>query len=71
MAVKVKLDRSGRRGKTVTVIGPIPHNPQVIENMARELKQLCGAGGTWYQKTIEIQGDHIKKVTEYLQAKGM
>lgn len=71
MAVKVKLDRSGRRGKTVTVIGPIPHNPQVIENMASELKRLCGAGGTWYQKTIEIQGDHVRKVTEYLEKKGM
>lgn len=71
MAVKIKLDKSGRKGKTVTVIGPIPHNPQVIENMARDLKRLCGAGGTWYQKTIEIQGDHVEKVSEYLKGKDL
>lgn len=70
MAIKIALDTKGRRGKSVTVISNIPHNPQVIEKLAKELKQHCGAGGTWYQKTIEIQGDHLKKVREYLVKKG-
>ncbi|HKJ30170.1 MAG TPA: translation initiation factor [Balneolales bacterium] len=71
MAVTVKLDDKGRRGKVVTMISGIQHNPQVIEQMAKDLKKQCGAGGTWYKKTIEIQGDHINKVKKYLAKKGI
>jgi len=70
MAIKVKLDTSGRRGKTVTMISNIQHNPQVIEKLEKKLKQKCGAGGTSYAKTIEIQGDHVDKVRTYLQDEG-
>ncbi|HKJ44526.1 MAG TPA: hypothetical protein VJ991_01750 [Balneolales bacterium] len=71
MVVNVKLDDKGRRGKVVTMISGIQHNPQVIEQMAKDLKKLCGAGGTWYKKTIEIQGDHVQKVKKYLSGKGI
>lgn len=54
----------------VTVISNIKHNPQVIEDLAKELKQHCGAGGTNYAKTIEIQGDHVDKIKTYLEKKG-
>ncbi len=70
MALKVKLDTSGRRGKTVTMITNIQHNPQVIEDLETKLKQHCGAGGTSYAKTIEIQGDHLDKVKKFLQKEG-
>ncbi|WP_148897999.1 translation initiation factor [Fodinibius salinus] len=70
MAISVKLDTSGRRGKTVTMISNIQHNPQVIEDLEKQLKQKCGAGGTSYAKTIEIQGDHVDKVRSYLQDEG-
>ncbi|NGP88000.1 translation initiation factor [Fodinibius halophilus] len=70
MAIKVKLDTGGRRGKTVTMISNIQHNPQVIEKLEKKLKQKCGAGGTSYAKTIEIQGDHVDKVRNYLQDEG-
>lgn len=70
MAIKVKLDTSGRRGKTVTMISNIQHNPQVIEDLEKKLKQKCGAGGTSYAKTIEIQGDHVQKVKDFLKKEG-
>lgn len=70
MAIDVKLDTSGRRGKTVTMISNIQHNPQVIADLEKQLKQKCGAGGTSYAKTIEIQGDHVDKVRNYLQDEG-
>lgn len=70
MAIQVKLDTSGRRGKTVTMITNIQHNPQVIERLESKLKQHCGAGGTSYAKTIEIQGDHVSKIKTYLQKEG-
>jgi translation initiation factor 1 len=70
MAIKVKIDRSGRRGKTVTMITNIQHNPQVIEDLEKKLKSKCGAGGTSYDKTIEIQGDHVDKVKSILKKEG-
>lgn len=71
MAIEVKLDTQGRRGKTVTMISNIQHNPQVIEDLARELKKHCGTGGTHYKKTIELQGDKVDQAKAYLRKKGM
>lgn len=70
MAITIKLDTSGRRGKEVTMISNIQHNPQVIEKLESKLKQHCGAGGTSYAKTIEIQGNHVDKVRKFLQKEG-
>lgn len=70
MAVQVKLDTSGRRGKEVTMVTNIQHNPQVIEELESKLKQHCGAGGTSYAKTIEIQGNQVDKIKKFLEKEG-
>lgn len=70
MAIKIKKETGGRRGKTVTVISNIKHNPQVIEDLEKKLKKHCGAGGTSYAKTIEIQGDHVEKAQKFLKKEG-
>jgi len=70
MAVTVKKETAGRKGKTVTVISNIKHNPQVIEDLEKQLKKHCGAGGTTYKKVIEIQGDHVDKITAFLRKEG-
>ena len=70
MTVKVSLETGGRRGKQVTVIKGITHNPQVIEKLTKKLKSQLGTGGTIKGKTIEIQGSHIKKITEILRNEG-
>ncbi|SMO40198.1 translation initiation factor [Fodinibius sediminis] len=70
MAIKIRKETGGRRGKTVTMISNIKHNPQVIEDLEKKLKKHCGAGGTSYAKTIEIQGDHVDKVRAFLQKEG-
>lgn len=69
-ALIVKADRSGRAGKTVTLIFGFDHNPQVIEKIAKDIRQACGTGGTVKGKIIEIQGDKVQKVKELLVSKG-
>ena len=64
--VSVKLDSKGRKGKVVTLIAGLHHNPTTLEDIARMLKQHCGAGGTVKEGTIEIQGDQRQKVKEFL-----
>ncbi|MGA2625312.1 MAG: translation initiation factor [Bacteroidota bacterium] len=65
--VCVSLDTKGRKGKTVTLISGLQHNPATMEDIARILKQHCGAGGTVKDGNIEIQGDQRVKVTEKLR----
>ncbi|MFA5668318.1 MAG: translation initiation factor [Balneolaceae bacterium] len=70
MKLSILVDKSGRRGKQVTIIKNIQHNPQVIEDMAKKLKQQLGTGGTVKGKSIEIQGDHLIKIKALLEKEG-
>ena len=65
--VRVLLDTHGRKGKTVTIVSGLQHNPTTLEDIARTLKQHCGAGGTVKNGTIEIQGDQRTRITEKLK----
>jgi translation initiation factor 1 len=64
--VHVVLDTHGRKGKSVTVVSGLRHNPTTMEEIGRILKQYCGAGGTIKEGKIEIQGDQRARVTEKL-----
>ncbi len=66
-SVRVWLDAKGRKGKTVTLISGLQHNPKTMEDIARILKQHCGAGGTVKGGDIEIQGDNRVRVAEKLK----
>jgi len=65
--IRVWLDTQGRKGKVVTVISGLMHNPDTMQDIARLLKQYCGAGGTVKGRDIEIQGDQRKRVEEKLK----
>ena len=46
------------------------HDPATFEALLRKLKQQCGAGGTFKDGEIEIQGDHRERVAASLVAMG-
>jgi translation initiation factor 1 len=60
-SARIKLDSHGRKGKSVTIITGLQHNPKTLEDIARVLKQYCGAGGTVKEGNIEIQGDQRER----------
>ena len=70
MKINVQLETGGRRGKQVTVIRGITHNPQVIDALTKKLKAQFGTGGTIKGKTIELQGNHVPKVKTLLAKEG-
>ncbi len=69
-SVRVTLETQGRKGKSVTIVEGLQHNPGTMEEIAKILKQHCGAGGTVKYGRIEIQGDQRDKVKEKLKQIG-
>lgn len=67
---RIWRDSKRRRGKTVTVISGLQHDPATLEALLKRLKQQCGAGGTIKDGEMEIQGDHRERVAETLAALG-
>ena len=68
--IRVGRETKGRKGAGVTVITGVPLAGEQLAELARQLKRLCGAGGTAYGGTIEIQGDHRDRVVEALTRPG-
>lgn len=70
-----RLEKSGRGGKTVTVMDGWPRNEAFLKEMTKELKAKCGTGGTHIldstKSTIEIQGDKRDQLKKLLTAKGI
>jgi translation initiation factor 1 len=68
--VRVGRQTKGRRGKGVSVITGVPLGPAELKDLAKQLKRLCGSGGTVKDGVIEIQGDHRDRLVEELQKRG-
>ena len=68
--VRIARSTKGRKGKAVTVISGLPLEAEALRELAKELKQKCGAGGTARDGTIEIQGEHRETLVEELLKRG-
>jgi len=66
----VRIDKSGRRGKTVTLIEGLPRDKDYLATLAKKFKSKTGSGGTFYlteqSGIIEIQGDRQEVVKSIL-----
>ena len=68
--VRVGRETAGRRGKGVTTIAGLPLDQDGLLELATQLKNRCGTGGTVKDWRIEIQGDHRDTVISELQQRG-
>jgi len=68
-SVRVRLEKR-KRGKLMTVIfdfrGPAKQRRQFLT----DIKNHCGAGGTIAEGNVEVQGDHVERITAFLLAGG-
>ncbi len=67
---KLRVEKSGRGGKTVTVVYDLPRNQTFLKDLSGELKRACGTGGTVVDNTVELQGDVRERVRPLLAKKG-
>lgn len=70
IVAKLRMEKKGRGGKTVTVVYDLPQNEAFLKDLGQELKRACGTGGAVADNTIELQGDLRDRVREYLSRKG-
>ena len=70
VVAKLRIEKSGRKGKGVTVIYDLPRNKDFLRKLSKELKALCGSGGKAGDGLVEIQGDQRERLREHLRAKG-
>ena len=68
-ALKIRLEKKGRGGKSVSIIDEIPHNPVYFKKLLKELKNYCGTGGSLKEGHIELQGEQLLKIREFLTKK--
>jgi translation initiation factor 1 len=47
----------------------LPLDDAALAALAKQLKAACGSGGTAKDGVIEIQGDHLDKVMDWLKAR--
>lgn len=67
---KLRMEKKGRGGKTVTVVFGLPQNDAFLKDLGKALKRACGTGGAITDDGIELQGDLRDRVREFLVAKG-
>lgn len=77
--VRVRRERGGRGGKTVTVAGPFFLTREDAAALLASWKKMCGGGGTLRAVRaengeaafeIEVQGDHAERVAADLVSQG-
>ncbi len=67
---KLRMEKAGRGGKTVTVVFGLPNNAAFLKQLSQDLKRACGTGGTATADGVELQGDLRDRVREFLIDRG-
>lgn len=68
--IRIQREKKGRKGKTVTVATGFSCAENDLKQMASQLKNRCGSGGSVKDGNIIIQGDHREVIFDELKKKG-
>ena len=68
--VWVSRETKGRGGKAVTLVKGLALDEAALVALGKQLKAVCGSGGTVKDGVVEVQGDHCDRVIAALQKMG-
>ncbi len=68
-SLRIRVEKR-KRGKLVTVVSGFDCSAAQLNETLSALKTHCGAGGTVDSQNIELQGDHISRISEILASRG-
>ena len=66
VVAKLRMEKAGRGGKTVTVVFGLPNNAAFLKALCADLKRACGTGGAVVDSGVELQGDLRDRVRQWL-----
>lgn len=70
-AINIYKQRKGKGGKTVTIISGLNSKIDIQpKELLKKLKMYCSTGGKLNEEVIQIQGDMVKSVKEFLRKEG-
>ncbi|MAE75924.1 MAG: stress response translation initiation inhibitor YciH [Planctomycetes bacterium] len=67
--VRLRIEKGGRKGKTVTVVTGLPVDG--LRDLVKALKKRCGTGGSVKDTQVEFQGDHRDVIRAELVQRGL
>ena len=67
----VRLERSGRGGKEVTVVEHLGLSPSERDEWLTALKSSLGCGGSVKGESLMLQGDQRERLPKLLSARGV
>lgn len=70
VAVRIVLEKKGRGGKTASIVKGLEYSDRELSDLASQLKNYCGTGGSAKEGQIIIQGDQRNKIIDFLTIKG-
>ena len=59
-----------RRGKVVTLVGPLHVSKDDAQALLKKLKKKLGTGGSFKEEFMEFQGDIQPRIRELFEAEG-
>lgn len=68
--LRVKIERAGRKGKTVTLVTGFVGTDDDLKQLAKDLKTKLSTGGSAKDGEIVIQGDVKARAIDLLQQMG-
>jgi len=68
--LEAHLDKKNRGGKVATVIKGFKGSDDDLKTLAKQLKTLCGVGGSAKDGEIIIQGNFRDKIMDFLTKEG-
>lgn len=68
--VRLRLETKGRKGKGMTTVSGLGLAEAELKQLSKQLKQICGSGGSVKDFVIEIQGDHRQVLKAHLEKLG-
>jgi translation initiation factor 1 len=70
IVAKLRVEKKGRGGKTVTVVYDLPRNDAFLKELSARLKRECGTGGAVTETGVELQGEMRDRVRSILEKLG-